>query len=170
MRMTSESREALSAALRAADRLLSRHVRDKLHEGEGSTSAYAELMACLDTCSTLPGSEQVAPGIAQRRLVATTIYNRSDDEAEAALQELLRIEPELMRRAMSTLSSCRERPTLLAKYLPPLIAELEAAVANDFNLWRALTSAYEARAELEAPGSTTSASGPPGAARARTRW
>lgn len=141
----------LEEALRTADRLLSLHLRNNLHEGDADAraGAYAELVACLDACSALPESERIAPGIAQRRLVATTVYQRSDAEAERALQELLRVEPELMRRAMSALSSCKDRPTLLAKYLPPIIAELEVAVAEDFTLWRALTLAYSARTELE---------------------
>jgi hypothetical protein len=163
--MSNESREALFAALRAADLLLARHLRAKLCEDDADatarSAAYDELMASLDACSAMPDSEQDAPGIVQRRVAATTLYKRTDNECEQALRELLRVEPELMRRVMSTLSSCRDRPTLLARYLPALIKELEAAVTDDFTLWRALTAAYEARAELEAPGSTVAASGPP---------
>jgi hypothetical protein len=137
---------ALSDALRNADHLLAQHLKAGLHEREDTRGiAYDELMACLDA---IPDSEQVAPGIWQWRLAATTIYERTDDECERALQELLRIEPDLMRRAMSTLSSCSERPGLLAKYLPSIIAELEAAVDHDFSLWRPLTYAYDMRAEL----------------------
>lgn len=147
--MPNEARAALSEALRAADQLLSRHIREKQHEDETTcAAAYCELMACLDACSAMPDSAQVAPGIAQRRLVATTIYKRTDDECERALQELLSTEPELMRRAMSTLSSCRERPKLLAKYLPALIDELEAAVADDPSLMQPLVYARQDRETL----------------------
>jgi hypothetical protein len=146
---------ALSAALHAADRLLAQHLKAHLHERDDERdAAYDELMACLDDCSALPGSAQVAPGIWQRRLVATTVYRRSDEECERALREVLRIEPELMRRAMSTLSACAERPTLLARFLPSLIEELEAAVGHDASLSRPLAHAYEARAELLAKGIT----------------
>jgi hypothetical protein len=151
-----------AAALQAVDKLIVRHAHEGVHEDANKrTDAFNELFAALDACSALPDSGQIAPGIAQRRLLATTIYARSDDEAERALHELLGVEPELMRRVMSTLSSCRDRPTLLARHLPALITELEAAIADDFTLWRALTAAYEARAELQAPGTTTAASGPP---------
>jgi hypothetical protein len=149
-------------ALRAADQLIVRHGRERVQENKDRCAkAYRELVDALDSCSALPGSEHIAPGIAQRRIVATTIYNRSDEEAERALQEVLRVEPELMRRATSVIAACRDRPALMAKYLPVLIKELEGAVAEDFFLWRTLTLAYQARAELEAPGSTTAASGPP---------
>jgi hypothetical protein len=152
----------LHAALAAVDGLVVRHAREGVHEDANRRSdAFNELVAALDACDALPDSAQVAPGIAQRRLVATTLYNRSDEDAERALQGLLRVEPDLMRRVMSALGACRDRPAVLARYLPGLITEMEAALGQDFFLWRVLLLAYQARAELESPGSTTAVSGPP---------
>jgi hypothetical protein len=160
--MSNDSRTALNAALLAADQLIVRHGRERAVDDDARcAAAYGELMASLDACSALPESEQVAPGIAQRRLLATTIYKRTDAECERALQEVLQVEPELMRRAMSTLSSCAERPNLLAMYLPPIIEELKAAVADDPTLQRPLEYALMAYAELEASGRTATAVDPP---------
>jgi hypothetical protein len=143
-------------ALRAADRLFSQHIRGGVHDehfDEGARrAAYDALVAALDACSAMPGSEAFAPGIAQRRLVATDVYKRTEDECERALQEVLRIEPDLVRRVMSTLSSCKERPALLARYMPYLMAELEQAVHDDPHLWQTLEYAREARVGLAARG------------------
>ncbi len=121
------------------------------HEDESKRpAAFDELVAALDACSALPDSSQIAPGIAQRRLLATDLYRRSDAECEQALQELLRTELEISRRVMATLSSCKERPAVLAKYLPGLVSELEQAVPDDPRLRRPLEYALHALRELGA--------------------
>jgi hypothetical protein len=120
--------EFLEEALARADALLAR-------------ASYEEVQEALTACASLPGAEAVMPGIAQRRLAATWLYNRSDEEVERELMALLEVEPTLLHRASSTVAACTDRPNLATVYIPPLIAEIEAAAPRDDALQKALESA-----------------------------
>lgn len=113
--MTDDVREAL----RSIDLLMSQ------------SAPYEQVRAALDACAALPGAESIMPGLAQRRLATTTLYLRSDEECEQELLLLLNVEREVMRRAMAVLSACKDRPRLLARYMPELIDELDQAAVTD---------------------------------------
>jgi hypothetical protein len=131
--MTDDAREAL----RSIDLLLSQ------------TAPYEQVRAALDACAALPGAESIMPGIAQRRLATTTLYQRSDEECEQELRLLLNVERELMRRTMAVLSACKDRPRLLAKYMPELIDELDQAAVTDSALSGPLEFARQALERIQ---------------------
>lgn len=131
--MTDDVREAL----RAIDQLMSQ------------AAPYEEVRAALDACAALPGAESILPGLAQRRLATTTLYQRSDEECEQELRLLLNVERELMRRTMAVLSACKDRPRLLAKYMPELIDELDQAAVTDSALSGPLEFARKALERIQ---------------------
>ena len=116
-------------ALRQVDRALARQ------------APYAELMDAVAACEALPGAEAFAPGIALRRFSIAVSHKRPSAEVEDALARYLPVAPTLVDRALRTLSACADYPELAARYLDPLVAELEASLPDEV-VARALRSAY----------------------------
>ena len=100
---------------------------EKLMAEEGS---YEEVLAALDACAQQPGAEDLMASIHGVRLTAMAFYRRSDDELEQELERYLALSVPLVDRAWQVISACAESSRLATLYLPPLIAELEAAEAD----------------------------------------
>ena len=127
---------ALDEALARADDLLAHG------------APFEDILAALDACLELPGSDDARPGIEHRRLAAYRIYGRSEMEVEQALLAFHSVEPEPVRLASATLATCARYPGIAARHLGPLLAELEAAVGTNAALANVLQSAYEVRQRL----------------------
>ena len=110
-------------------------------------ASYADLMGAVAACEALPGAEEFAAGIAQRRLTVVMCHKRQVDEVEAALLDYVSVAPTLTDRAGSTLAVCADYPELGDRYLAPIIAELEASLP-DWVSARVLGSAYNLRERL----------------------
>lgn len=85
---------ALDEALARADDLLARG------------AVFEDILAALDACLGLPGSDDARPGIEHRRLAACRTYGRSEAEVEQALLAFRRVEPDPVRIASATLATC----------------------------------------------------------------
>ena len=99
-------------------------------------------MAALDACASLPGAQAVLPGIGQRRVGVTFLYERSDEERERELIAFLAIDQPMEYRASTLIAACADRPRLAERYLIPLIIELEATWRDEV-LESTLRSAHD---------------------------
>lgn len=117
-----------------------------------SGAPYDEVVKALDASVELPGADRMMPGIGQRRVGVTLMYDRSDEERERAILGFLAIEQPLAYRASTMISACADRPQLAEQYLLPLIDELESADLADEELASTLRSARAACARLGVAG------------------
>jgi len=107
---------------------------------------YEEVTAALDECAAHPDAASVMPGIWQRRISTLGLYSRPDEERARVLDEYLARNEPLLWRALAVSGTCVDRPELTRRYLPPILAEVEAAAAaGDPVFARALADMTAAR-------------------------
>ncbi|WP_428267349.1 hypothetical protein [Haliangium sp.] len=85
-------------------------------------------MAALDAAAALPGAEECAPALAQRRVSFALYFGRPIDDVERALRAFLDLEKDMARRLHSSgavyttfpeLRSYFEREVALVRDIPP---------------------------------------------------
>ncbi|WP_428266424.1 hypothetical protein [Haliangium sp.] len=110
-------------------------------------AAYEVVIAALDRAASMTAAHEYRVGLAEHRLTAVLVYERTEQECEQALARYLDVQDELWKRAVYTMAVCREHPPVAHRRLEPLIEELEAAESSEA-VRRALRSAYRIAAEL----------------------
>jgi hypothetical protein len=89
--------------------------------------SYEEMTEALDAVLELPGGEQAAGLIANRRLLMVSHYGQDDAEAERVLAQVAPVMATfaVQERADAVSALCAGRPALAENYVLPLVAELE---------------------------------------------
>lgn len=117
---------------------------EAIEQAVASRAPYEQIVAALDACAAGPDAESVSQAIAEWRVTAALHYERSVSECEEALLQFLKLDLSLVDSASKRLAVCATHLELADRYLPPLIAELEAA-PHDQAVNQMLATAYELR-------------------------
>ena len=112
---------------------------------------FDDVIAKVDECLALPGSDAYRPSIEHYRVTAYSSYGRPVDECIQVIDAYVALQPSLPARAAAVLAACGEHPELAARYLDSMVAEVEGAsvaVPDDDELASLLQHAYRVRQRI----------------------
>ncbi len=112
---------------------------------------FDDVIAKVDECLSLPGSDAYRPSIEHYRVTSYSSYGRPVDECIQVIDAYVAIQPYLPARAVAVLAACGERPELAARYLDSIVAEVEGAsvaAPDDDELASLLQHAYRVRQRI----------------------
>lgn len=91
---------------------------------------YEETAALLDEVGTLPAAEQCRAQLAFDKIMLTNMYDRPDEDMELAIRAALDAYATgpIANKAATISTACSGRPALAEKYMPGLLAQLEASL------------------------------------------
>jgi hypothetical protein len=89
--------------------------------------SFEETVAVLDEVGTLPAAGRCRAQLAFDKIILTNLYDRPDEDMEAAILAALDAyhEDAIMDRATTISAACSGRPALAERYVPDLIARVE---------------------------------------------